>query len=72
MALFIRRGTRIRTWDFLLPKQARYRAALRPELSVGVGVAFEPGDPPDLIGMRYRAALRPELNKQVGVQCNCK
>ncbi len=25
------RGTRIRTWDPLLPKQVRYRAALRPE-----------------------------------------
>ena len=28
------RGERIRTSDFLLPKQARYRAAPRPEYSV--------------------------------------
>jgi hypothetical protein len=29
--LFDGRGERIRTSDLLLPKQARYRAALRPE-----------------------------------------
>ena len=29
--LFIRRGGQIRTDDLLLPKQARYRATLRPE-----------------------------------------
>ena len=27
------RGDRIRTYDILLPKQARYQAALHPELS---------------------------------------
>ncbi len=31
VGLFFCRGTRIRTWDPLLPKQVRYRAALRPE-----------------------------------------
>ena len=28
---FLRRGGRIRTYDPLLPKQMRYRAALHPE-----------------------------------------
>ncbi len=29
--LLVRRGGRIRTYDLLLPKQARYRATLHPE-----------------------------------------
>jgi hypothetical protein len=32
------RDTRIRTWDPLLPKQVRYRAALHPEFRVSVSV----------------------------------
>jgi hypothetical protein len=31
MVTSLRRDTRIRTWDPLLPKQVRYRAALHPE-----------------------------------------
>ena len=32
------RGGRIRTYDFLLPKQARYQAALHPDDPKGVTV----------------------------------
>jgi hypothetical protein len=35
VTFYFRRGTRIRTWDPLLPKQVRYRAALRPESRSG-------------------------------------
>jgi hypothetical protein len=36
-SLIFSRGTRIRTWDPLLPKQVRYRTALRPEFGMSVG-----------------------------------
>ena len=32
------RGGRIRTYDFLLPKQARYQAALHPEHPLAIAV----------------------------------
>jgi len=35
MVTSLRRDTRIRTWDPLLPKQVRYRAALHPENLIG-------------------------------------
>jgi hypothetical protein len=39
------RGGRIRTYDLLLPKQARYRATLHPENSSAEGEGFEPSVP---------------------------
>ena len=37
------RGGRIRTYDLLLPKQARYRATLHPEFLGGEGGIRTPG-----------------------------
>ena len=37
------RGGRIRTYDLLLPKQARYRATLHPEVLGGEGGIRTPG-----------------------------
>ena len=37
------RDTRIRTWDPLLPKQMRYRAALHPEMWAGSEAFCPPG-----------------------------
>ena len=37
------RGDRIRTCDILLPKQARYRAALRPDSSITMTYIFPGG-----------------------------
>ena len=39
--LFVCRGGRIRTYDLLVPNQARYRATLHPEHLTGIAGAFQ-------------------------------
>ena len=51
------RGGRIRTYDLLVPNQARYRATLRPENFFDI---FEPATLALKAPRRYRATLRPE------------
>ena len=67
------RGGRIRTYDLLLPKQARYRATLHPEINILISVLlfflllFELSTFPTQVGTRYRATLHPEINILISV-----
>ena len=55
------RGGRIRTYDFLLPKQARYQAALHPEHPLAIAVVSLRQDPLVAFGCALHAGREPSL-----------
>ncbi len=57
-----RRDTRIRTWDPLLPKQVRYRAALHPEKNIFWSFFKEPG--PGTLAPRAPCATRSAISRK--------